>query len=56
MAKDSEMIIAGADCENCMYFVDTSDVNHKILCRARDKQYYYGACIYCSDKRIKREE
>ena len=46
MAKD-EMIIAGADCEGCIYLVDTAETNHKIICRAKDKQYYYGSYIPC---------
>lgn len=50
MAKGEDMIIAGSECEGCVYLVDTADVNHKIICRARDKQYYYGQCILCNMK------
>ncbi len=52
MAKGEDMIIAGSECEGCVYLVDTADVNHKIICRARDKQYYYGQCIVCDDKKV----
>lgn len=45
-----EIIIAGADCEGCIYLVDTSETNHKIICTARDKKYYYGQCIPCDSK------
>lgn len=55
MARD-EMIIAGADCEGCVYLVDTTDANHKIICRARDRQYYYGQCIPCDDKKENRSD
>lgn len=49
MAK-GDMIIAGSDCEDCRYFEDISDINHKIICKAKDKQYYYGQCITCDCK------
>lgn len=51
MAKGGDMIIAGCECEGCVYLVDTTDVNHKIICRARDKQYYYGSYIPCDDRK-----
>lgn len=50
MARNGEMIIAGVDCEGCTYYKDNEDINHKIICKARDKQYYYGQCIICEEK------
>lgn len=55
MPKNEDMIIAGDDCEDCIYFVDTSEVNHKITCGARNKQYYYGQCIPCDDMKTRRK-
>lgn len=48
MSKNNEMIIVGADCVGCKYYKDKD--NHKITCKARNKDYYYGQCIPCEDK------
>ena len=53
MAK-GDMILAGTDCEDCKYFRDNK--NNKIICEARNKEYYYGQCIAaCDDKEVVKE-
>lgn len=53
MAKENEMIIAGADCKGCMFLEDNTESTNKITCKAKNKKYYYGQCIPCDDKRLK---
>lgn len=48
MAKGEDMIIVGAECKGCKYFVDSN--NNKVKCEARNKIYYYGQCIPCEDR------
>lgn len=52
MAMD-DIILAGTDCEDCVYFKDNK--NNKITCEARNKEYYYGQCIACDDKKVVKE-
>lgn len=44
----NNMIIVGAECKDCKHFKDNN--NNKVTCLARNKTYYYGACIPCDDK------
>ena len=47
------IIIAGKDCENCVYAsIDETDKSRiRVYCDARDKQYYWGQNIQCDDKK-----
>lgn len=52
------MILAGVDCENCEYssINDHDKARVKVYCAVRGKEYYYGQCIPCEDKRKKNEK
>ena len=52
------MILAGVDCENCEYssINDHDKARVKVYCAVRGKEYYYGQCIPCDDKRKKNEK
>lgn len=49
MANET-MIIVGADCKGCIYLEDDKSNKNKVICKFRNKKYYYGACIPCEDK------
>lgn len=43
------MIVAGKDCQSCIYNEPIDKFyNH---CKARDKKYHYGQWVPCEDKR-----
>lgn len=48
-----DMIIVGDDCTNCKFY--SSPNNHTVICKARNKKYFYGQSIPCVDKQIERE-
>lgn len=53
-----KMIIT-SECEECIYgsIVEADKTHIKVKCSKKDKEYYYGQCIPCEDKkRIKKEE
>ena len=49
------MILAGVDCENCIYSTidETDKARVRVYCQYKDKTYYFGQCIPCENK-IKR--
>ncbi len=51
------MIIAGADCKDCVYStINDRDVSRiKVVCGAKGKEYYYGQCIPCDFKEVKKK-
>lgn len=52
------MINAGRDCEECEYCIinDDDKAKIKVKCKYREKEYYWGQCIPCEDKRKRRYE
>jgi hypothetical protein len=50
------MIICGRDCENCVHSeIDDKNIARiKVFCAAKDKSFWYGQCIPCEDKQIRR--
>ena len=52
------MIIAGPDCSNCIYSTinDYDTARIKVVCTARGKEYWYGQCIPCEDKKKEKKE
>lgn len=46
------MILAGVDCENCIYGTidETDKARVKVYCQYKDKSYYFGQCIPCDNK------
>lgn len=45
-----KMVVAGSDCEMCVYCALNEDP-YKITCQARDKEYYYGQRVPCEDRK-----
>ena len=47
------VIIAGPDCENCIYMTidEQSKGRIRVICDARDRQYWWGQNVPCEDKR-----
>lgn len=52
-----QMIIT-SECENCIHSViDESNKSRvKIYCNIKDKTYYFGQCIPCEYKEMKKED
>jgi len=50
--KEQPVEIIGKYCENCKFANIIDEDKRKIIvrCGARDKNYYWGQCIPCSDK------
>ncbi len=46
-------MIITSECENCIYgIIDESDrALVKVKCQHKGKEYYFGQCIPCDDKR-----
>lgn len=46
------MILAGVDCENCVYgsIDETDKTKLRVYCQYKDRNYYYGQCIPCENK------
>ncbi len=51
------MIIAGKDCESCIYsLVKDEDISKvKVYCKCKDKEYYWGTCIPCEVREVKKQ-
>lgn len=51
------MIIAGKDCEPCIYgLVKDKDIAKvKVHCKCKDKEYYWGTCIPCEVREVKKQ-
>lgn len=43
------MIVAGKDCQDCIYYEPIDKFYNK--CTARDKKYHYGQWVPCEDKK-----
>ena len=43
------MIVAGKDCQDCIYYEPIDKFYNK--CTARDKRYCYGQWVPCEDKK-----
>lgn len=54
---DMNMIITN-ECEKCIHsIIDESDkAKLKIYCKIKHKTYYWGQCIPCEYKELKKEE
>lgn len=52
------MIIAGQECLDCEYSTinDHDKARIKVVCAVRGKEYYYGQCIPCEDKKKVKKE
>ena len=51
MAKKGDMIIVGADCEDCKYLENNeNNKNNKVICKAKNKTYFYGQYVQCDNK------
>lgn len=50
-----QMIIT-SECEECIYsIIDETDISRvKVHCKIKSKTYYYGQCIPCELKEIKK--
>lgn len=50
-------MILTSECETCEYgSIDESNkARIKVRCNARNKEYYYGQCIPCDDKKKRKE-
>lgn len=53
----ADMIIT-SECEYCIHSVinEEDKARVKIYCKMKNKTYYYGQCIPCDYKEIKKEE
>ena len=47
------MIICGRDCEDCLYSIinDVNKARVKVYCSQKDKEFYWGQCIPCENKK-----
>lgn len=52
----ADMIITG-ECEQCIHSTidETDKARVKVYCNIKDKTYYWGQCIPCEYKEIRRE-
>ena len=50
-------MILTSECEQCMNSVidDEDKAKVTIYCKTKNKTYYYGQCIPCDDKEIRKE-
>lgn len=51
-------MIITSECEQCIHSAikEEDKARVKIYCRAKDKTYYYGQCIPCDYKEIRKEK
>lgn len=49
-------MILTSECEKCDYGIinDSNKARIKVRCTQKDKEYYYGQCIPCENKRKRR--
>lgn len=53
MSKKKDMLIAGADCEDCRFCY--SENKNMVFCSVRNKKYYYGQYVPCTYKEQSQE-
>lgn len=46
-------MIITSECEECIYGIidDSNKARVKVKCAQKDKEYYFGQCISCDNKR-----
>lgn len=46
-------MILTSECENCIYGIidDSNKARIKVKCKQKDKEYHYGQCIPCDNKK-----
>lgn len=51
-------MIITSECEECIYGIidDSNKARVKVKCTQKEKEYYYGQCIPCDNKRKRKIE
>ncbi len=51
-------MILTSECEECLYgtIVESNQARIKVKCIQKNKEYYYGQCIPCENKRKRKVE